>query len=182
MPNYSLQDQTSARLDFHLVSEADFAAWLPFYQDPRCSAHWVDDSPEEEPAVRCQQWFARQRYRAANQLGGLNTLREKGSGTLVGYCGLLVQTVDGLPELEIGYSLLPAHWGRGYATEAALVCKAFARAHHLTPSLISIISRTNVASQRVALNLGMRVEKVTWYAANEVNIFRVAIDAGEVSN
>jgi hypothetical protein len=88
-------------------------------------------------------------------------LREKGSGTLVGYCGLLVQTVDGLPELEIGYSLLPTHWGRGYATEAALTCKAFARTHHLAPSLISIISLTNVTSQRVALNLGMYVKKGT---------------------
>lgn len=105
-------------------------------------------------------------------------MREKGSDTLIGYCGLLVQTVDGLPELEIGYSLLPAHWGRGYATEAALTCKAFASTHHLAQSVISIISLTNVASKRVAFNLGMHVEKVTWYAANEVNVFRVALDAG----
>jgi len=169
--------QASARLDFHAVSEADFAEWLPFYKDPRSSAHWAYASAEE-PAARCQQWFASQRYRAANQLGELNTLREKGSGVLVGYCGLLVQTVDGLPELEIGYSLLPAYWGQGYATEAALSCKAFARTHHLAQSVISIISLTNVASQRVALNLGMHVDKVTWYAANEVSIFRVALDAG----
>lgn len=177
MPNYSLQGQTSTRLEFHPVSETDFAAWLPFYQDPRCSAHWTY-TYAEEPIVRCQQWFASQRYREANQLGGLNTLREKGSDTLIGYCGLLVQTVDGLPELEIGYSLLPAHWGRGYATEAALTCKAFASTHHLAQSVISIISLTNVASKRVAFNLGMHVEKVTWYAANEVNVFRVALDAG----
>jgi ribosomal-protein-alanine N-acetyltransferase len=175
--NYSLQGQTSARLAFHPVSEADFAEWLPFYQDPRNSAHWVY-AAAAEPTVRCQQWFASQRYRQASQLGSLNTLREKGSGALVGYCGLLVQTVDDLPELEIGYSLLPAHWGQGYATEAALTCKAFARTHHLAQSVISIISLTNVASQRVALNLGMHVEKVTWYAANKVNIFRVALDAG----
>jgi ribosomal-protein-alanine N-acetyltransferase len=177
VPIYSLQGQTSARLEFHPVSEDDFAAWLPFYQDPRSSAHWAYASAQE-PVVRCQQWFASQHYREANNLGCLNTLREKGSGALVGYCGLLVQTVDGLPELEIGYSLLPAYWGRGYATEAALSCKAFACTHHLAPSVISIISLPNVASQRVALNLGMHVEKVTWYAANEVNIFRVAFNAG----
>lgn len=177
MPNYSLQGHTSARLAFHSVSDADFAAWLPFYQDPRCSAHWTYSS-SQEPAIRCEQWFANQRYRATNQLGGLNTLREKDTGALVGYCGLLVQTVDGLPELEIGYSLLPTYWGLGYATEAALTCKAFASTHNLARSVISIISLTNVASQRVALNLGMHVEKVTWYAANEVSIFRVALDAG----
>jgi ribosomal-protein-alanine N-acetyltransferase len=176
VPTYSLQGQTSARLEFHSVSEDDFAAWLPFYQDPRSSAHWTYASAQE-PVVQCQQWFASQRYREANNLGGLNTLRAKGTGALVGYCGLLVQTVDGLPELEIGYSLLPAHWGRGYATEAALLCKAFASTQHLAQSVISIISLTNEASQRVALNLGMHVEKVTWYAANEVNIFRVALDA-----
>lgn len=67
------------------------------------------------------------------------------------------------------------YWGRGYATEAASTCKAFARVHQLAPSVICIISLTNVPSQRVALNLGMQVEKVTWYANNEVNIFRVAL-------
>jgi ribosomal-protein-alanine N-acetyltransferase len=175
VPNYSLLGQRSARLDFQPVSEADFAAWLPFYQDPRCVAHWTWPSPAEEPAARCQQWFASQHYRAVNHLGGLNTLRERSSGALVGYCGLLVQQVDGLPELEIGYSLLPAYWGRGYATEAALTCKAFASAHHLAPSVICIISLSNMASQQVALNLGMHVDKVTWYAGNEVNIFRVAL-------
>jgi ribosomal-protein-alanine N-acetyltransferase len=174
VPNYSLQGQTSARLEFHPVSESDFAAWLPFYQDTRSSAHWTWPA-QQEPAVQCEQWFASQRYRAANQLGCLNTLREKATGALVGYCGLLVQTVDGLPELEIGYSLLPVYWGRGYATEAALACKAFASTHQLAQSLIAIISLTNVPSQRVALNLGMQVEKVTWYADNEVNIFRVAL-------
>jgi hypothetical protein len=35
-----------------------------------------------------------------------------------------------------------------------------------------------LSEERVAFNLGMHVEKVTWYAANEVNIFRVALDAG----
>lgn len=175
MPNYSLRGQRSARLDFQPVSEADFAAWLPFYQDPRCVAHWTWPSPVEEPEARCRQWFASQHYRAANHLGGLNTLRERSTGALVGYCGLLVQQVDNVRELEIGYSLLPAYWGRGYATETALTCKAFARAHHLAPSLICLISRSNVASQQVALNLGMHVDKVTWYAGNEVRIFRVAL-------
>jgi ribosomal-protein-alanine N-acetyltransferase len=178
VPNYSLQGQHSARLAFQAVSDADFAAWLPFYQDPRCVAHWTWPSPTQEPEARCQQWFASQHYRAANQLGGLNTLRERSSGALVGYCGLLVQQVDQVTEVEIGYSLLPAYWGQGYASEAALTCKAFATTHQLAPSLISIISLSNVASQQVARNVGMQEEKVTWYAGNEVKIFRVALGVG----
>jgi len=100
----------------------------------------------------------------------------KSSGALVGYCGLLVQTVDDVLEIESSYSFLPSYWGRGYATEAALTCKAFACAHHLASSVISIISLTNKASQQVALNMEMQVDKITWYAGNEVNIFRVAIN------
>jgi hypothetical protein len=73
--------------------------------------------------------------------------------------------------------LLPAHCSLGYAIEASFTCKAFTNTHHLTQSVVSIISLTNVASQQVALNLVMRVEKVTWYAANEVKIFRVAMNA-----
>jgi ribosomal-protein-alanine N-acetyltransferase len=106
--------------------------------------------------------------------GGLNTLRERSSGALVGYCGLLVQQEE-VTELEIGYSLLPSYWGQGYASEAALICKAFATTHQLASSIISIISLPNVASQHVARNVGMQGEKVTWYAGNEVKIFRVAL-------
>jgi ribosomal-protein-alanine N-acetyltransferase len=175
VPNYSLQGQHSARLAFHPVSEDDFATWLPFYQDPRCVAHWTWPDPAQTPEARCQQWFASQHYRSVHQLGGLNTLRERSTGALVGYGGLLVQQVEGVTELEIGYSLLPAYWGLGYASEAALTCKAFATTHQLASSLISIISLSNEASQQVARKMGMQPEKVTWYAGNEVKIFRVAL-------
>lgn len=57
-------------------------------------------------------------------------------------------------ELEVGWHLLPAHRGRGYATEAAsaLVDEAFAR---LTPArLVCSILPDNLPSQRVAKRLG----------------------------
>jgi RimJ/RimL family protein N-acetyltransferase len=53
-------------------------------------------------------------------------------------------------EPELGWALAREHWGRGYATEAALAVRDWLRA----PRLISLIAPANVRSQRVAERLG----------------------------
>jgi RimJ/RimL family protein N-acetyltransferase len=47
-----------------------------------------------------------------------------------------------------------AHWGRGYATEAALATRTWAREELGIGRLISLIAPANVRSQRVAERLG----------------------------
>ena len=90
--------------------------------------------------------------------GGMNVLVNKQTNAFIGQCGLLVQTVDGIKELEIGYSILPKYWRQGYASEAAQKCKAFAIEHNFTESLISIINVNNIPSQKVAINNGMHLD------------------------
>ena len=55
---------------------------------------------------------------------------------------------------ELGWALARAHWGAGYATEAAHAVRAWAREERHIRQLISLISPENVASQRVAERLG----------------------------
>jgi RimJ/RimL family protein N-acetyltransferase len=78
-------------------------------------------------------------------------------------CGLLIQTVDGIEEVEIGYSVMPAFRNKGYATEAAIKCKEYAFENNLRDSLISIIAVKNLESQKVALKNNMQLEKTTMY-------------------
>ncbi|MBT8183639.1 MAG: GNAT family N-acetyltransferase, partial [Eudoraea sp.] len=92
---------------------------------------------------------------------------------LIGQCGLLVQSVDGIEELEIGYSILPEYWRNGYATEAAILCRDHAFNHQFSESLISIIHEDNLPSKKVARNNGMRMDKKTRYKNNPVEIFRI---------
>ncbi|MFT4155984.1 GNAT family N-acetyltransferase [Parafilimonas sp.] len=168
---YLLDGQETSRLLFRLISPDDFDDWLEFFKDPETSRHWK--SEKEDAAVTCRKWYEKQLERYASNDGGMNALVEKTSGMLVGHCGLLKQKVDDMAELEIAYSLLPAFRNKGYATEAALQCRDWAFSNNLSPSLISIISLTNKPSEKVALKVGMLLDKQTVYKNNAVNIFRI---------
>jgi len=168
---YLLKGEQSERLTFKEVSINNFNEWLDFYQDPNTSLYWIME--KEEPLLSCQNFYKKQQYRYENNLGGLNALFEKSTNRFIGHCGLLVQTVDGVQELEIGYSLLPEFWNKGYAIEAAKKCRDHAFENNLTDNLISIISLTNKPSEKVAIKNGMKVSQSTIYNKNKVNIFRI---------
>ena len=55
---------------------------------------------------------------------------------------------------ELGWALIRAHWGHGYATEAAAAIRDWARESRSISGLVSLISPDNVQSQRVAERLG----------------------------
>lgn len=169
--NLLLDGQQSQRLHFRKVKPSDFDDWLPFYYDPNSTKYW--DGLPEDPKTACQQQFDRIFERYEDELGGMNALVHKDTKALLGLCGLLVQLVDGIQELEIGYSLLPQYRGNGFATEAAKKCKEFAAENKLSDSLISIIHVDNVPSQKVAVNNGMHLDKTTTYKENPVHIFRI---------
>ena len=90
---------------------------------------------------------------------------------LIGYCGFFAQTVDGSEELEIGYRLDPAYWGRGVATEAAREVRDYGFSDLTRPRLISLIHPDNHASRRVAEKNGMTPEKVTVFRAFPTIVF-----------
>jgi RimJ/RimL family protein N-acetyltransferase len=171
MSKYLLEGQTTERLLFRNIQPSDFNDWLPFYREPKSTQFW--EGLPENPIEACQAQFDRIFERYENDLGGMNALILKESGQLVGICGLLVQTVDNTEELEIGYSVLPKFWLRGFAFEAAQKCKEYAFEQNYANSLISIIHVDNVPSQKVALKNGMLLDKTTSYKDNPVHIFRV---------
>ncbi|RDY60831.1 GNAT family N-acetyltransferase [Flagellimonas nanhaiensis] len=171
MAKFLLENQTTERLQFRNLLPSDFETWLPFYHDPRSTQYW--EGLPADPIEACQAQFARIFERYEENTGGMNALVLKTTGELVGICGLLVQTVDGIEELEIGYSVLPHFWQQGFAIEAAQKCKTYAFEHNFTDSLISIIHVDNIPSQKVALKNGMYLDKTTVYRDNPVHIFRV---------
>ena len=72
---------------------------------------------------------------------------------LVGDVGFGVFEPTG--DVELGYTLARAAWGRGYATEAAAACLAAGLAHLDVERIVALADVENTASHRVAERLGM---------------------------
>ncbi|WP_369049382.1 GNAT family N-acetyltransferase [Tenacibaculum sp. UWU-22] len=165
--------QSSERLSFRQLEQTDFNEWLKFCEDNTSLKYiWLTD--KDSPDEKCKIWFDRVFNRYKNNLGGMNVLIEKNNHQFIGQSGLLIHTVDGIEELEIGYSLMPKQRGKGYAIEAAQKCRNYAFENNLTDSLISIIHIDNKESEKVARKNGMKLDKTTIYNNNKVNIFRIS--------
>ncbi|MEX1013438.1 MAG: GNAT family N-acetyltransferase [Waddliaceae bacterium] len=86
------------------------------------------------------------------------------TGEFVGTCGLIYRpNFEGQDEVEIGYLFLPAYWGKGLATEAAMAFRDYALGSLAKKRVISLIRPENIPSIKVAERLGFRPEKQIMY-------------------
>jgi RimJ/RimL family protein N-acetyltransferase len=102
-----------------------------------------------------REWVERQLRRYAVVGCGLWGCELKSSSEFIGMCGPTWQPVDDVWQLEIGYMFVRAHWGHGYAREAARACMDWAFNHYAVTRLISLIRAENEPSWRVAQRNGM---------------------------
>lgn len=133
----------------------DFEEFAAMMADPAVMQFLAGDG---KPLPR---WVA---WRAMTDMAGHWTLRgfgmfaaiERSTGALVGRVG--PWQPEGWPEIEIGWTLRPQYWGRGYATEAARRCIDYVFGDLGRPHVISLISPENERSIRVAERLDERLE------------------------
>lgn len=64
-----------------------------------------------------EQWIGRNMSRYTDHGFGLWAMILKSTDEVIGDCGLTLQNVDGIDEMEIGYHVRRDRWGRGFATE-----------------------------------------------------------------
>lgn len=168
-PIPTLHGLRTERLTFRRLTMADVDWWMDYVNDATAIRFMPFTLGSR---ADCEAMIKRSLDRYDQDGSGLHALVTT-DGTLVGQCGLLTQEVDGAPELEVGYHLHPAHWGRGYATEAAIACKAFAFERRLAPSVISLIDPGNTLSQAVASRNGMMRGARTIHRGIPADIWRV---------
>ena len=110
-----------------------------------------------------EQWIGRNLERYVKNGHGLWAMVLKSNGEMAGDCGLTLQQVDGVDEVEIGYHVRRDLWGQGLATEAARACRDFGFARLGVDRVISIIRPKNLPSRRVAEKNEMTVWKeIVW--------------------
>jgi RimJ/RimL family protein N-acetyltransferase len=81
-------------------------------------------------------------------------LEERASGALVGRAGLHRPGWEDWPGVEVGWTLHPDHWGKGYATEAGAQAVGYAFETLGLGEVWSVIRPSNHRSQAVARRLG----------------------------
>lgn len=139
------------RLLMRELQPADLPDLRRQLQDPQVM--YAYEGPLSDPEVDA--WFERQRRRYRDDGFGLWALIEKEDERFIGQCGITLQPVGDRRLPEIGYLLCADRWHQGFATEASKACLEWGFSIRHFPMLCSIIRDTNIASQRVALRLGM---------------------------
>ena len=89
---------------------------------------------------------------------GLNLVTLAGLGAPIGICGLLQR--DTLEDPDIGFALLPAFRGQGYAIEAAAAVMEYGKRAFALERIVAVLSPGNTGSRRLLLQLGMRFERM----------------------
>jgi RimJ/RimL family protein N-acetyltransferase len=156
------------RLLLRPLERNDLEWYAPFLADPEVMRYL---SPVGPIGARAQAAEFLERSIHAFDVDGFGHLAviRKSDGVGIGRCGFLVWETDPwrpstragatrATEVEIGWMLGRAYWGRGYATEAARAGRDHGFAELAFPRLISLIHPDNGASIRVAEKLGMTQE------------------------
>lgn len=133
--------------------ESDLAAEAAFYESD--ASRFVGGP---QPEHRTWRMLAMMLGHWAFRGYGFWALEEKETGTYVGRTGLWFP--HGWKEREIGWTLMPAATGNGYATEAALAARAHAYDVLGWDTAISQIDPANEPSKAVARRLGATFESI----------------------
>ena len=152
----TVSELRTARLVLRAVTPEDLDGFAAMYADPEVVRYVGDGTPATLEESR--EWLERAVNRNDRDGWDMRTVRTL-DGAFVGRCGIAVRRIEGVTERELGYILARAHWGLGYATEAATAMRDRALDVLGFRRLIALIAHGNDASVRVAEKLGMGYER-----------------------
>ena len=136
--------------------------WLEFIGDR--GVHTLEDADG---------YIARMQDRYV-QLGFGFCLVQLADSTKIGICGLIQR--EGLPDVDIGFALLPRFAGYGYALEAAWATLQYARDTLKLPRLAGITTPDNTRSIRVLEMLGLQFERTVKLEPDDADLNYYARD------
>jgi [ribosomal protein S5]-alanine N-acetyltransferase len=160
-PRQAFPVAETPRLLLRRIDRDDLDFFAALFADPAVMQFSMGVRTREESG----QWIERTTALYAEKGYGSWGIVEKASGNLIGFCGLLDQTIDGTPEVEVGYRLAEPFWGQGFAPEAAAAVRDLALNDFGLARVIALIDPNNVRSVRVAEKIGMdwQTQTLKWH-------------------
>jgi ribosomal-protein-alanine N-acetyltransferase len=137
------------RLRLRVATLDDLHAWLALSRDAE-EFWWGEPRSNLDDARAKLEWhIARQEQHGFSSWA----VELRATGRVVGAAGL--SHLADSEEIEVGYRFLKEHWGKGYATEAALAAIGFGFDELGLDHIVAVALPTNVASRRVMEKCGM---------------------------
>lgn len=143
---------TTQRLRLRWATAADAAFMMELVNDPDWLRFIGDRDIHDLDAART---FIAERFMARyeNEGYGLNIVELKETGEPIGIAGFLKR--DGLDGPDVGFALMPAFRGQGYAYEASSASLRVAREEFGIEHMLGITNPENHASRGLLERLGL---------------------------
>jgi RimJ/RimL family protein N-acetyltransferase len=153
-PVLTIPRLTTDRLLLRELQMRDFDAYAANLADPAATT-FMGGLRDRRTAWRS---FAAQTGSWLLNGGGWWAVEQQEGGAVVGTVGAFFrETAETI--VELGWSLYPAYWGQGFATEAAAAALRYAIDTHDARRVLAHIAAGNGASIAVSKHLGMRYEE-----------------------
>ena len=148
----------TGRLRLRELEPDDIDALIEILGDPVAMRHY----PAPFDRERVAGWIAWARASYAANGFGLWAVIRRSDGRFLGDCGPMLQPVEDRLIPEVGYHIVAAEQGRGYATEAAQACVDWVFAHTSHDIVCSLVAPENASSRAVARKVHRRMREILW--------------------
>jgi RimJ/RimL family protein N-acetyltransferase len=149
----------TARLRLRPLRDADLEPLHAIQSDPEHMRFYPHPFSLDESRA----WIERMQERYERDGLGLLAVEDRTTGEFLGNVGPCIQVVDGVDEVELGWSVTPRRARQGIASEAAGACRDWVFEATARDHVISLVRPENTPSRGVAERLGMTVWKdVMW--------------------
>lgn len=146
------------RLRLRELEPGDLPDLLEILGDAQAMRHYPAPFDQE----RVSDWIAWARRSYRDNGFGLWAVIRRADERFLGDCGPMLQPVEGALIPEIGYHIVAAEQGRGYATEAARACLDWLFVNTPYDSVCSLVSLENGPSRAVAAKVHGAMREFVW--------------------
>ena len=145
---------TTDRLILRRWREEDYEPWADLNADPVVMEYFESPAEREQSVA----WAKVINSRIDEHGFGWCAVEVKGGAPFIGFVGLNVPrdpSLPFMPAVETGWRLAQAHWGKGYATEAARASVDYGFTQLGLAEIVAYAVRANTRSLRVMERIGM---------------------------
>jgi RimJ/RimL family protein N-acetyltransferase len=140
-----------------ILSEKDILQYFP--------------NPQTPTREQTQRFITHQLEHWKNHDFGWWAVTHRDTRALLGWNGL--QYLPETDEVEVGFLVSKAYWGKGFATEGAIASLQFGFEEHQLDAIVGIVHPKNLASQKVLKKSGLKFTRDDEYFGMQVQRYEV---------